>query len=95
MKIRPYAIEELEEKLRKHNGLSHLRVTKRGDSLSILSGETGDTMKHARLTYLGSNEWGLSLPTHTGRWEPTPFTGTMDDILDTLTNNFGFYLNNS
>ena len=94
MTIHPNAQKELEQKLGQYEGTSHLRVTKRGDSLSILSGEPGDTLKRARLTNLGANHWGLSLPTHTGRWEPTPFTGTMDELIETLVNDFGFYLEN-
>jgi hypothetical protein len=92
MTIQLNAKEVLEQKLRQHEGTSHLRVTKRGDSLSILSGEPGDTLKHARLTHLGAKHWGLSLPTHNGRWEPTPFTGTMDELLETLLTDFSFYL---
>ncbi len=33
-----------------------------------------------RLTALKTNSYGLSVRRHTGRWEKTPFTGTMDDL---------------
>lgn len=88
MKLDPEDAEELEEKLAKHDGLKHLCVKKRGDSLIIYSGASKDAQNHARLTYLGEDDWGLSFPKHTGRWERTPFTGTMDNILNTLICNF-------
>jgi len=92
MKLDPQDAEELEEELAKHDGLTHLRVKKRGDSLIIYSGASKDAQNHARLTYLGGDDWGLSFPKHTGRWERTPFTGTKEEILDTLVSNFRCYL---
>lgn len=82
----------LEQMLTEHDGLGHLRVKKRGDSLTIHSGEVSDPHAHARLTHLGGQQWGLSLPRHTGRWERTPFVGTMSEVIDTLTDDFSFYL---
>ena len=92
MKLDPEDAEDLEEELEKHDGLTHLRVKKRGDSLIIYSGAAKDAQNHARLTYLGGDDWGLSFPKHTGRWERTPFIGTMDEILDTLVSDFRCYL---
>lgn len=34
-----------------------------------------------RLTRLGTETWALSVKRHTGRWERTPFTGSMDDVV--------------
>lgn len=92
MALDPVYIEQLETSLGRYQGLDHVRVNKRGDSLTIYSGERSDPQLHARLTHLGGGQWGLSLPRHTGRWEKTPFTGTMDEVVDTLVTNFGFYL---
>lgn len=92
MKLEPEDAEELEEKLHEHDELTHLCVKVRGDKLVIYSGDANDPQKHARLTDIGRGIWGLSLPRHTGRWEPTPFTGTIEEILDTLVSNFSFYL---
>ena len=82
----------LQRILKRHPGLSHLRVVRRGDSLSLVSGQGDEEQKHARLTSLGRNVWGLSLPRHTGRWERTPFVGPLDEIVDTLVRDLGFYL---
>ena len=37
-----------------------------------------------RLTALNRPSFGLSVRRHTGRWEKTPFTGTMDELTDII-----------
>ena len=37
-----------------------------------------------RLTALGASSWGLSVRRHTGRWEKTPFTGSLDELTEVL-----------
>lgn len=37
-----------------------------------------------RLSWLGGNQFGLSARTWNGKWESTPFTGTMEEMLDTI-----------
>lgn len=86
------ATQRLAATLRRHKGLEHLRVKKYGDSLVLCSGKGPNEQKHARLTSLSADAWGLSLPRNTGRWERTPYVGTMDEILNTLLNDLGFYL---
>ena len=34
-----------------------------------------------RLTQLSPSRYGLSVKRHTGRWERTPFTGTMNEMV--------------
>lgn len=92
MALLPKDTEELEQLLAKHDGLGHLWVKKHGDSLTIHSGDVGDPHAHARITHLGRQQWGLSLPRHTGRWERTPFVGSMAEVIDTLITDFSFYL---
>jgi hypothetical protein len=38
---------------------------------------------------LSSGEYGLSFHHHTGRWEPTPFTGDLDRLARVLTKEWG------
>lgn len=49
----------------------------------------------ARLTPLGPDHYGLSFHHHTGRWEPTPFTGDFSHLAGVLVNEFGAYLASS
>ncbi len=37
-----------------------------------------------RLTDLGRTGFGLSVKRHTGRWEKTPFTGPMEDMVKVI-----------
>lgn len=37
-----------------------------------------------RVTALNRNSYGLSVRRHTGRWEQTPFTGTIDDLTEVI-----------
>lgn len=90
MRVEPEDAEELEELFSREEGFGHLRVKKRGQSLTIVSGTPAHP--HARLTALDGAQWGLSLPRHTGRWEPTPFTGTMEELASILMTDLPFYL---
>ena len=92
MRLEPEDAEELEEQLHEHEGLKHLRVKTWGQALIIQSGDPKDPQKHAKLNHLGRDAWNLSFPRHNGRWERTPFVGKMEDVIDTLVNDFSFYL---
>lgn len=37
-----------------------------------------------RITAQSASSWGLSVRRHTGRWEKTPFTGTLEDLSDVI-----------
>jgi len=37
-----------------------------------------------RLTRLSASTYGLSVRRHTGRWERTPFSGSMDEMVDAI-----------
>jgi hypothetical protein len=37
-----------------------------------------------RLTRLSANRWGLSVKRHTGRWQRTPFMGSIEEIVDVM-----------
>jgi hypothetical protein len=92
MALEPEDAEELEEFLARHEQFGHLQVKKCGDSLTIYSSEASDLHLHARFTHLGRGQWGLSLPLHTGRWERTPFMGTMEELVATMITDLGVYL---
>ncbi len=37
-----------------------------------------------RLTRLSKTRWGLSVKRHTGRWERTPYAGSLDEMVTTI-----------
>lgn len=86
------AKSKLERRCTTDEALAHLRVQKYGKSLTLLSGPDDDAQKHARFTHIAADSWGLSFPRHTGKWEKSPFTGTLDELVDTLVDNFPHYL---
>jgi hypothetical protein len=46
----------------------------------------------ARLTPLGASLYRLGFRTHTGRWEPMPFTGTISQLAEALVDTLAPYL---
>jgi hypothetical protein len=83
---------KLEELLEQYEGLDHLSVKRRGNSLTVYSSGKEGQQNHAKFTSLGGSVWGLSFPHHTGRWEKTPFMGSLEELVGTLVENFGYYL---
>jgi len=83
-------LPQLEAILAKHEELGHLKVSKRGDSLTIFSEDQYGTNKHARLTHLGAGTFGLSFEKHTGRWEKTPFVGPLAEVITDAIAMFGW-----
>ena len=92
MNVEPEDIETVTEHFRGKGGLDHLRVRKWGKSIVIYCDDGPTPDNRARVTLIGVETWGLSFALHTGRWEQTPFVGDLDEVLDTLTSNFGAYL---
>jgi len=43
-----------------------------------------DNDGRVRLTRLSASTYGLSIRRHTGRWERTPFSGSIEEMVDTI-----------
>ena len=50
----------------------------------LRSDQTPEHDDRVRFTRLGPNSYGLSVKRHTGRWEKTPFRGTLEQTVDTV-----------
>lgn len=37
-----------------------------------------------KLTHLGADTYGLSVLRHTGRWQKTPFSGSLEEMFETI-----------
>jgi hypothetical protein len=85
-------VAQLQRQLASHAGLEHLRVKARGKDLFIYSDSSDGPENHAKLSARGRHQWGLSFPRHTGRWERTPFVGTIDELVLVLTQMLGWHL---
>jgi hypothetical protein len=77
----------LEDDLKKR-GLTHLRVKKHGASLLVVSGDPSDPYRHFRLTQLPRQQWSVSMGTRGDKWEPTPFRGTLKEVVALVAEQF-------
>jgi len=82
----------VEHFLRQHPDLAHIRVRHHARLITLESGPADDPVLHARLRRLAATLWQLEMATHTGRWEPTPFRASREDLLKLLLGNFGWTL---
>lgn len=74
----------LADLVRRH-GLDHLQVRRHGASL-VLYTRIGDVnINRARLTAISRTRWRLDMPIHTGRWQPTPYIGSLGETFKVLT----------
>ena len=73
-----------------HEPTADLYVRLHGDHLILGRrepvGPNGDMENddRVRLTRLSASTYGLSVRRHTGRWERTPFSGSMEEMVDTI-----------
>jgi hypothetical protein len=70
---------DLATQLREHSDLAQVDVRAQRGALYIYPNVEEDWAV-ARLTPLGASAYGLSFHHHTGRWEPMPYSGTLDDL---------------
>lgn len=74
-------------------GLSHLRVRRRGDLLTLESGAGNDPLRHARLRRVTVHLWRLEMPVASGRrWNITPFRDQLGALLEMLVQKFPWTL---
>ncbi len=76
--------------LEAHEPTADLYVRVQGDHLILGRrepvGPNGEMENddRVRLTRLPASTYGLSVKRHTGRWERTPFSGSMAEMVDTI-----------
>jgi len=81
---------KLKELLEFHQATTGMYVRVHGDHLILGRRETTGPDKQwenndrVRLTQLSASAYGLSVKRHTGRWERTPFTGTIEEMVDII-----------
>ena len=84
------ADSKLTELLSAHETAAGLYVRLHGDNLIMgrreAFGPDGELENddRVRLTRLSASTYGLSVKRHTGRWERTPFSGSMEEMVDTI-----------
>ncbi len=76
----------------KRRKLTHLRAKKRGDSLTLAAGSADDPWPRVRFRLLIKQRWALDIADRAGRWEPTPFQASINDLLDLVADTFPWVL---
>jgi hypothetical protein len=72
--------------------LAHLRVRRRAAVVTLESGDPDRPISHARLRRQTAKLWQLEMANHMGRWQPTPFCGSRDELVEVVIGNFGWTL---
>lgn len=85
-------VQGVEAVLRRFPELAHLRVRRRAALLTLESGDSSEPLPHARLRRVAAKAWQLEMANHMGRWQPTPFHGPRDELVEVLIGNFGWTL---
>ena len=60
-------------------GLTHLKVTARASNIVIFSVHGSEKENRCRFAKAQGNAYNLHMADHMGEWEPTPYTGTIDE----------------
>jgi hypothetical protein len=84
-----HARRRLEELLESDRLTAGMVVRTQGDHLVLARGEEMDSGEmmledRVRLTSLPKDQWGLSVKRHTGRWERTPFSGSLAEMVEVM-----------
>ena len=88
MQIAHSQLEKLLEAQERTSGMvvrihgTHLIIGRR-EPLVGPDGKLGDDDR-VRLTRLNASSYGLSVKRHTGRWERTPFSGTIKEMVEAI-----------
>jgi hypothetical protein len=80
--------DDLREWIAAREGLEHLRVRRRADLLTLVSGDDADPIPHARFRRATVHLWTLECATHTGRFERTGFRDTLPRLFELLISTF-------
>lgn len=72
--------------------LAHLRVRRRAAVVTLESGSSDHPISQGRLRRQTAKIWQLEMADHMGRWQPTPFCGSRDELVEALIGNFGWTL---
>lgn len=69
-------------------GFTHLRARKYGSAVIVESGPKKGAIKHFRARRDTVHLWLLDFANHKGKWEPVPFRGNLDDLLNLVVEDF-------
>lgn len=90
------AAQRLESLLHAKGDYGHVRVRPYGQHLRVEARcHDGKYDLIARATALGASCYEVSFRSHTGRWDPLPGEGSLETVVNTLTEELGPFLDAS
>jgi hypothetical protein len=87
--------ERLRSLIRQLGNYGHVDVRAHAQHLIVELIHDSEREPVARATRLDSQTFGLSFPSHTGRWEPMPVSGGLEEIARAMTEELGAYIDPS
>lgn len=69
-------------------GYTHLRARVARGAVLVESGPSHDPHVHLRLRPYPDDNWRAAVPTHTGRWQPLPYTGPRGNMIAWINQDF-------
>lgn len=76
----------------KKASVDYLKISTRGNSISVFSEYEGKRENRCRFTQLLNSTYILSIANHNGKWESTPFEGSIDELFEIVITNFEWIL---
>jgi hypothetical protein len=77
-------VYEVEVFFSRYPDLSHVRVRRRGELLTLESGPFDHPQHHARMRRMTVHLWRLEMPSGSNRWSATPFRDQLHVLLEML-----------
>jgi len=83
------ARQEIERLVDSDDITAGMLVRVRGENIILARSEEASSGEavvddRVRLTRLGASQWGLSVMRHNGRWQRTPFSGSLREVMDAV-----------
>ena len=78
------ALATLESLLESDPITKGMTVRAHGESRILGRPDDSGPDDRVKLTRIGRAAWGLSVKRHTGRWERTPFSGKLDEMVEVM-----------
>ena len=69
-----------------------MRARKYGSAVLVESGPSDHPVKHFRLRRETVHLWCLDMANHRGQWERTPFRAGLDELVQTVVDDFSWTL---
>lgn len=86
------AAQRLQDLIRQKGQYGHVEVRSRAQHLVVEVAFDGGRDPVARATAIDARNYALSFRSHTGRWEPLPVTGPLEEIARSITEELGAYI---